>query len=211
VAGELQFQFRGKVYDDPASGLAVMMQALNQGMIVSGKVLNSKVRAFLERTVEEIIRRNSASWPDGTTGTSVSRRSGALADSLRQGIKVTGTTLDSIRGEVTGIFYLGLQEFGGTLKADSGSYLAIPLPAALDGSGMPLKPSPRDWDGTFVATTKAGNLVIFRKDGTQLVPLYVLKTSVRVPARLGATQEFRRQIPYFMSQVIDTLVAELTR
>ena len=74
-------------------------------------------------------------------------------------------------------------------------------PAALDSTGQPLQSSPRDWPNTFVAQSKAGNLLIFQRRGTSIVPLYVLKTSVYHPAApehgrdpAGRHPVFRRKV-----------------
>jgi hypothetical protein len=63
--------------------------------------------------------------------------------------------------------------------------------AALDSKGVPLKANPRMWDSTFVATLKAGNLLIFQRQGPNIIPLYVQKASVYIPPRLGLSDAIR--------------------
>jgi hypothetical protein len=79
----------------------------------------------------------------------------------------------------------------------TGRYLTIPLPAAMTASGV-VKGRARDegvWGKTFVAKSKAGNLIIFGKGVAQkgggageiqgsAVPLFVLKESVTIKARI---------------------------
>ena len=96
---------------------------------------------------------------------SLSKRSGNLVNAILGSVTVNGTTFDDIPGSVgaPGIPYARIQELGGTISAKNGKFLCIPLPAALDSNGLPLKSSPRDWPNTFCAKSKAGNLLIFQQ------------------------------------------------
>jgi hypothetical protein len=71
---------------------------------------------------------------------------------------------------------------------------------------VPYRRSARDWDNTFVARSKKGNLIIFQRRGVQITPLYVLKTSVKIPARLGMGQTLNIGIPYFVERAMDRIV-----
>ncbi len=53
---------------------------------------------------------------------------------------------------------------------------------ALNANGTPIKLSAREWTNTFVAKSKAGNLIIFQKRGRQIAPLYVLEEQGDYPA-----------------------------
>jgi hypothetical protein len=66
--------------------------------------------------------------------------------------------------------------------------------------------SARDWPNTFVAKTKAGNLVIFQKRGATIVPLYVLKTQVTIPPRLNMRTSLDAGLPYFVDRAMDAIV-----
>jgi hypothetical protein len=105
--------------------------------------------------------------------------------------------------------YARIQEFGGTITPKKAKFLAIPLPAALNANGTPIKSSPRDWPNTFCAKSKAGNLLIFQRRGTQIVPLYVLKSSVYIPPRLGLKKTLDAGIPYFVERAMDQMVRNL--
>lgn len=75
--------------------------------------------------------------------------------------------------------------------------LAIPLPAAMDAHGT-VKGNPRDagiFGQTFIAKSKAGNLILFGKLNyvkgikagqakTEVLPLFILKESVDVPVTI---------------------------
>ena len=75
---------------------------------------------------------------------------------------------------------------------------------------MPLQSSPRSWPNTFCTTSKAGNLIIFQKRGTSIVPLYVLKTQVTIPPRLGMRKTLEAGVPYFVERAMDAMVKEVT-
>jgi hypothetical protein len=111
--------------------------------------------------------------------------------------------------------YARLQEFGGTIKPKRGQYLTIPTEEALTPSGilsgkyMIRKSGDRyvtDAGETFIFKSRGGNLLIGikglkrpngegpprqvalsrgRGDAKELKVFYVLRRSVKVPARLG--------------------------
>lgn len=71
--------------------------------------------------------------------------------------------------------YAAIQEFGGTIKNKAKQFLTIPF----DG----VKGWARDFQKTFIAKSKAGNLIIFRRVGKKdKEPLFVLKKEVTIPA-----------------------------
>lgn len=85
-----------------------------------------------------------------------------------------------------------IQEFGGTVTPKGGrpnGKLAIPLPAAQTAAGVARGPA-RSFSDTFIAKSKAGNLLIFQKRGDGIVPLFALKDRVYVPPRLGMFDEW---------------------
>ena len=165
------------------------------------------MRAHLAGIVAALAQKHGGKWPGGTGPESLSTRSGGLLKSLQDGVRVAGSSFSDVTGSLSGVDYLFIQEYGGDLRPKYTQYLAVPLPAALGSNGVPLKENPRDWSGTFVQTSKRGNLLIFRRDGTEIIPLYALKTAVRVPPRLGARKIAADRMPYFTSQVLDAVLA----
>jgi hypothetical protein len=159
-------------------------------------------------SIAPALTRHSGGWPNATTATTLSRRSGNLTDAIVNSVEVRGATMATIEGHIgaPGMVYAKIQEDGGTIKAKGGKWLCIPLPAALDSHGLPLKSSPREWPNTFFAKSKAGNLIIFQRVGTNIIPLYVLRTSVVIPARLGMKTTLDAGLPYFVSRAVDELV-----
>ena len=85
-------------------------------------------------------------------------------------------------------------------------WLQLPLPAALDSRGLPLKPGPRSWGNTFVAKSKVGNLLIFQRQGKPVTPLYVLKTSVYIPARLGMADTIKTGMGLFTDRAMSSMI-----
>lgn len=70
-----------------------------------------------------------------------------------------------------------------TIKAKKTQYLAIPLAAAKTPAGV-ARGRPRDFPNTFVARSKRGALLIFQRTGKgTIMPLFLLKKEVIIPAR----------------------------
>lgn len=203
-------EFRNQRFEDAAKGLKYFSQALEKDWDGAAKKLSVELRAFLDLVSTAIIQRNSNPWPGGTTGTSLSLRSGRSMQSIKDSIKVSGATFDTITGEIGGAWPLAVHEYGATINAKS-KLLTIPLPAALDSRGIPLKKSARDWDNTFVAKSKAGNLLIFQKRGSQIVPLYVLKSQVVIKPRLKMRDTINAGIPYFVDKAVDAIVKSIIK
>ena len=208
AAFEVNFSFRNQTYQSAEAGLKAFSDTLMKDWDGSAKVLSKELRSFLDQVAEALRSRHSGAWPGGTTVDMLSKRSGSLTDAIVGSVEVMGTTMADTEGHIgaPGIVYAGIQEFGGTITAKNGKYLAIPLPAALDSSGLPLQSSPRDWPGTFCAMSKAGNLLIFQRRGTNIVPLYVLKTEVTIPPRLGMRKTLDAGLPYFVGRAMDSMV-----
>ena len=176
---------------------------------MSAARLSTELQQFLTNLAVQLAAKHSGSWPSGTTASTLSRRSGALVAALVAGAKVSGSSLDSLQGSLSGPDYMMAQEFGATISVGGSRYLAIPLPAALTSNGLPLKQSPRDWSNTFVAMSRAGNLLIFQKQGADIVPLYILKNAVMIRPRLGARQALKDGLPYFTQRAVDAIAASI--
>ncbi|WP_266032610.1 hypothetical protein [Brucella intermedia] len=202
----LEFQFRNKRFRNAEAGLRTFHQHLKKSWDGSAKVLSQELRDFLDSVVEALVQRHSGSWPGGTSSNTLSKRSGKMLQSIVDSAHVEGTTFSTIRGSIGGSKVAAVQEFGATIKPRKAKYLTIPLPAALNSDGTPKKRSAREWDNTFVAKSRAGNLIIFQKRGTQIVPLYVLKTSVTIPPRLGMRKTLDAGLPYFVEKSMDAIV-----
>ncbi len=116
-------------------------------------------------------------------------RSGALEGSI--GYTVGGSGLKNLKlvfhiGNRQTIKYAVTQEEGRVILGNP--WLAIPLPAALTGTGRSRIERPslvRGKPGWFLTKTKAGNLLIGRRVSGGVEFWWVLKRQVKIPARLG--------------------------
>lgn len=103
-------------------------------------------------------------------GQNILIQQGTLMQSAIQGT-VRTITSDSLEYG-TNLKYAAIHQFGGTIRPINARALTVPLPAATLGRRA------RDYKNTFVAKG-----VIFQKQGSEIVPLFVLKKSVKIPAR----------------------------
>lgn len=206
MAGEItiELSFRNQRFRDAEVGLRAFADTIGKKWDGAPKVLSDELRDFLGTVVDALAERHGEAWPGGTSSQHLSVRSGSLIQSIRNSVRVEGDTFAGIRGYVGAAFPGRVHEYGATIKAKN-HLLTIPLKAALDSRGVPLKKSARDWKNTFVAKTKKGNLLIFQKVGTQVIPLYVLKDQVTIPPRLGMGQTINTGIPYFVDRAADAI------
>lgn len=138
----------------------------------------------------------------GESGEKLQNRSGMLRRSF--GSTVVGgigqSTPLTLVAYSQGVIYSRLQEYGGIIKPKKAKHLTIPLPDALTASGVPRYPSARYLferypDQVRVITARSGRKFIVsegkpgskppKKKQPDLVWLYQLKKSVKVPPRLG--------------------------
>lgn len=202
----LEFDFRNRRFKDAEKGFRAFARAIKKDWDGSAKVLSDELREFLDGVAQALAERHATPWPGGTTAQTLSRRTGGMIQSVVESVEVNGQTFDTIRGTIGGNLIARVQEFGATITPKNAKFLTIPLPAALDSSGVPIKKRARDWPNTFVARSKAGNLIIFQRRGAEIVPLYVLKTSVTIPPRLGMQTTLDVGLPYFVDKAMDSLV-----
>lgn len=133
------------------------------------------------------------------------RRSGkGIASIMASRLVMEGPTLNDIMASFdTGT--MTIHETGGTIRARNSRFLTIPLPAALDRRGLPKKRSAREWPNTFVRRSRAGNLIIFQNLRGRLIPLYLLKPQVTIPARLGMGRKVEEELPRLEAAIIRQL------
>ena len=205
---EIEFSFRGQTFNDAAKGLLEFHTALERDWDGAARVLSRELKNYLDSVAETLRQRHSGAWPGGTTANTLSMRSGALVNSIVASVHVSGETFTTVQGTIgSDVPYAKIQEEGGTISARNVTYLTIPLKAALNADGTPIHDRARDWPNTFVARSKAGNLIIFQKTLGKIVPLYVLRTSVVIPARLGLRTTLESGVPYFVGRAADAIMA----
>jgi hypothetical protein len=206
---EFSISVNGRNYSSITAASDAIGRDLDRAVNAGLTQVSVELRKALDMLFAELAAKHGSPWPNGggafgTAPDRLSLRSGRGLRSIKDSIKVTQQP-----GEVVGQISTGaltVHETGATITAKNARYLTIPLRAALDGRGVPLRSRARDWDDTFIARTPGGALLIFRKEtGGTITPLYLLKKSVRIPKRLGMTEAFDRMVPYFQAKAIAAL------
>jgi hypothetical protein len=200
--------YQNKVWSDANIGLQSIRADFEKAATRIKPMLAMELLRHLQLTAQAVAARNSQPWPGGTTPTSISRRSGDAMESLKQGIRISQGSIGPT-GEMYGVFYLFVHEYGGTMRAKRSQFMTIPLPAALNTDGTPKYRTAREWNDTFVGESRAGNLLIFQRQGRQIIPLYVLKKEVRVPARLGLRRVQEDAMDAFILRVANAVAEEV--
>lgn len=189
MQAEIIASYGGKTYGRPDIAVNALVTELQvfQERVIPNAVKRS-MESYLKLIAGRLAARHSTPWPGRNGPGALSKRTGRGINSIRQSVEVS-VSLDEIVGRIGGVWYLGVSEYGATIRAKRAKFLTIPLPDAMNSQGVPLKRRARDWQNTFIMKSKRGNLLIFQKRGADIVPLYVLKKSVRIPKRLGMKKE----------------------
>jgi len=206
----LSLEIDGKRQANAAKGLNRLGKKLGVTFQELTPIAKKEMLAILGSVREAMIQRHNTPWragqklPEGARKGKLAKRSGGV-----KGIKVLvkGGT-DSVTGWIQVPFPLSVHEKGAIVKKRK-KLLAIPLPEALDSRGVPKKSGPRDWPNTFVAKSKKGSLLIFQRRGAKIIPLYVLKERVKIPARLGLGVTMATAAPLFVDRMFDTALRKL--
>src|SRR6188474_2692263 len=146
------------------------------------------LREVVGNVEREILSRYAAGTGAATLGVRSSRlRSAPKREFSEQGGTISGRVFIPESGGKTDPVYARIHELGGEIKPKKGRYLAIPLKALRRGAAGGSSLSPKDFPfGGFFFRSKKGNLIYaVREKGTQgrVIPLFVMKESVRIPRR----------------------------
>lgn len=164
---------------------------------------------FADNILREVFNAHRNPWNGHVINPTpyLQKRSGRGIKSIMDSrIVLEGPALNDVSASMsTGT--MTIHETGGVITARRARYLTIPLPAALDRRGVAKKASARDWPNTFVVRTRRGNLLIMQRQpgNRRPIALYLLKTSVRIPARLGMERSFTEELPRLEQNVIAAL------
>jgi hypothetical protein len=171
----------------------------------------------LEEAREWMIRERLSGGPKTgrTTSTRLAKRTGALQASTRVQARITDAEIiarlfvspDQPAGRSGGTRpyrYAPVHEYGATIRPRRAQYLAIPLTDEARAH------RPRELD-LFVVRSKRGNLLLVRRvSSDRIVPLYLLREEVDVPARPFMEPTADRWLPIverrFESSIADALV-----
>jgi hypothetical protein len=149
-----------------------------------------------------------------TTPTATAVRTGALRSAIGSRVQQQGHTTLGTLGYLQGNApYASVHEgwpdnrASTTIRPTHGRYLTIPLEAARTAAGV-ARGSARDFPDTFFAQPH-GHLILFQRQGTRVVPLFLLVTSVTIPARPAILPAINRAMPLIVndltSRVADVL------
>jgi phage gpG-like protein len=185
-----------------ANGVKVLENNLTATVNTGVRKLREPMQKTLQAVYNALKERHGSRWPSSPLfggnpgGRRLFARSGGGLKSIKESIS---TRYDGQMG-VVGTISTGtmtIHETGGVTKA-RGKYLAIPTVYALTSRGNPKQPVGR-WRNTFFRETKNGNLFLFRriKGSNAVTPLYLMRKSVKIKARLGLKQTLDKFSPYF--------------
>lgn len=208
----LEFNFRNQRFTNAQKGLEALGRSFAESQRVLAPALRRELQTYLKAVRFSLLQRHSKPFVNPTNAPATGedallKRRGGIRK-IRTKTK-GGMRLDQVRGELMIPFPLSVHEDGTTITARRAKFLTIPLPAALDSRGVPLRRNARAWDKTFVQMSKRGNLLIFQRRGTMLVPLYLLKKSVVLPPRLKAQETLRAGEDFFVDSAIDAMTTKL--
>ncbi len=147
------------------------------GALSAPYIINSFRRGLLE--VEGALKKN-------ISGPILKVRSGLLRNSIgsysfgRQN-EIVGRVGSGVRSGQP-VKYASILETGGIIKPVRAKMLAIPIGAALTPAGV-ARFTPNDIRrNSFIKRSKNNNLLIFMKEGKKIIPVFVLKNQVKIPA-----------------------------
>lgn len=202
----------GRTFDNIESGLASIERDLNEASDRATVRAGKEIIKTLNAVGAKIRSKHSQPWNGGVVNFTnrLQRRSGGGLRSILESIRMLDNTSTVVAGEIT-TGNMAIHETGGVIRAKRARYLTIPLPSAMDSRGVPLHRRAREWNDTFVARSRNGTLLIFQKRLGRVVPLYILKPSVFIPARLGMEKTFNDQISTFERRAFEAIAKELER
>lgn len=204
----LSVSYGNKRFQDAKTGLYALADSLGKSLDDFAHVLSREMRVFVNAELDKLAAKHSG---PNTTDAALAKRTGALVRALQSGGKVhNAAKLADVYGEISLPGKNRIHEYGGTITPKEGEYLFIPLPAALNGDGTPKRRNPRQWQNTFIAESRAGNLILFQRVGRKLTPLYALKKQVRVRPRLGLVSQVKSDFPEFADRALAALFDALT-
>jgi hypothetical protein len=168
-------------------GLKEKIQRLQEAYIAE---MSAEMKAATTNFVQDFDKRKH----NGRPGVFV--RTGAMARSFQP---IRYPDMLTTGCAYVGNKYAATHEYGDKRRPARARFLAIPLDAAKTARGVMSQP-PRAWKGAFFIRSKKGNILLVmrkkvglgKKARVELVPLFVLKKRVRIPARLGLRAEWKK-------------------
>jgi len=140
-----------------------------------------------------------------TTSRGLARRSGNLIASWRVTMKERAADFEGklfqderYRSKI----YAPVHEYGATITAKRVRNLAIPLTEEAR-----LAATPRKFNDIFPVRSKRGNLLLVRRSGKTLEPMYKLQPSVRIPPRPFIRPTSEKWFPIILRDMQQEMIA----
>ena len=128
----------------------------------------------MEKAIRRVVATARKDYLRGPRPDKLGVQTGALIRSITG--KITRSTKHIVKGTTgSDLEYAAIHEHGGIIQPKVSQYLAIPLGKT--------QGKPRDYPDAFFITSKKNNLLIVKNNGGELLPLFLLKKQVEIPAR----------------------------
>jgi len=213
----LEFNYAGKRYDDASEGLKAVAESVVLPLVDLSPEVKKMFKDILDTVAHAMAERHQGGWspgkknPTGARTGILNRRSGEMINSIFRSVSVQ-TDGDEVRGTIGGNLTARTHEFGAIIRPRRAKMLAIPLPGAMSARGVPLRPGPRDWPNLFIIKSKRDNLLLVRKVGGRIVPMYYLtKGPIRIPKRLGMQATLDKAAPVFVDMLFDRILKQINQ
>jgi hypothetical protein len=201
-----------------ASGVQRLLQRLSQANL---RVQQTTRRILGARLIEAVRYARTNFLTGGTTSERLAVRTGRLRAAFGSSLRGEGVQIEGRLGYIVPqgagsagadpLIYARVHEGwpqgrrSTSIRPKRARYLTVPLEAAKTGAGV-ARGRARDFEDTFVARSRAGNLIIFQRqgDGT-IAPLFLLLPEVTIPARPA----LRPTVAYIRPLIVEDLAREL--
>jgi phage virion morphogenesis protein len=166
---------RVKIVD---AGVDAALQRLRQALPLEGSMLPAMQAMGRALKTGVQLRFRATSGPDGQAWEKSFRarteggQTLSLSSRLRRSITYDATNTSVAVG--TNLQYAAIHQFGGTIRAKNGAFLAIPVTPEARSK------RPREMPGLHVAQTLKGQFILVNEKG---VTQYLLRRQVTIPAR----------------------------
>ncbi len=186
---------------------------ISEGFDKAGPKVRISLLKALQLVASHLETQHGNPWP-GTMPTGrphLHRRSGEGLRSIQKSIKVLGgKRIGVLAGRIGAKGAIATHEEEKSVRV--GGWMTIPLPAALNSAGTPLRKRARDWDNTFVEKGSRGGLVIYRRDGRNITPLYLLVKQFQQGPKLGMGDAIKEVgLPFFEKRLVNDIFKSIDR
>lgn len=166
-------------------------------------------------SLRELALRIEAHLKQSLSGSILKVRTGKLRQSIGSKINASSNEINIVVGSGvrTGnrLPYANILETGGKIVPKKAKFLAIPLSGAMTKSGAGKFSAREFFDKYKEKAFIHGNIIYLRKSKTNIVPMFVLKDSVNIPAKkyLSLTlSKIQGEIVNYLLKAIDRRLEE---